>query len=414
MLMGVADPGKSTVTQLADLLVDAVRRRVDNEPGAGDRSPLAGLNVVLMPGVLVDDDRAAATFLPKLRRAFGDDKKRASGKSTLAVALSVEAGLVWAVGVLQVGGAAEQTVAVSVPVDREITEAFLSRRPRGGGVFVMSRLGTLPRGVLDVLPASGEASGQLFVLMPDALWRVRLDDSAATAPLPEASPPIVLPRKRAVRAPAGFLAEGPTPASLHVATNAGHRLIIDLSGRTAKDAGNDNITLKTFDGGKATVRLRNGSPTLIGPVTGRADVDMHALPARFRDLARVRGKTVGVNDAGILFALTAEGAVPLADEPVGDRIAVCDIDDDGTLDVATSMATADGQNDQLIVRRGVVPGGIEDDAVLFQSVLSGGAVSAMACDAFAAGGHRLIVVEETTAGSTAGSIVWQLDPGNGP
>jgi hypothetical protein len=47
---------------------------------------------------------------------------------------------------------------------------------------------------------------------------------------------------------------------------------------------------------------------------------------------------------------------------------------------------------------------------VFQSVLSGGAVSAIACESLEQGGHRLLVVEETTAGS----ILWQLDPGNGP
>jgi hypothetical protein len=336
-----------SVSTLADDFADAIRDRAQQE---GQPVP----TVVFGTARGVDPVRAEQILLSRLRQSL----RAEPGGARAVVSVSEEQGTLWLVAVLGV------------------------RARKGTGRFVLRRAGVLPRGVLDILVANGDADGELLVLYADELRRYRLADTEAAA-LVASSPPLPLPSRRWPRVVAGTLAAGPRASSeVWLATTAGHAVIVDLAARPWRD----------IDRGPLMVRHLEGSPALLAPMFSPAgsEVIIAGMPVRFRDAVRYGDSWYVVDEDGSLLRVEGGTVTRCATDPVGDRIAAVDFDGNGIPELVATQPSAPNEADGLAVRRTPAEGG----TVLLRSALSGGSVVGMSVAVDGVGRPVVMLAEE--------------------
>jgi hypothetical protein len=376
-----------SVSTLADDFADAIRDRAQQE---GQPVP----TVVFGTARGVDPVRAEQILLSRLRQSL----RAEPGGARAVVSVSEEQGTLWLVAVLQSPSmVSASTVVISRSLDRELSEALGVRARKGTGRFVLRRAGVLPRGVLDILVANGDADGELLVLYADELRRYRLADTEAAA-LVASSPP--LPSRRWPRVVAGTLAAGPRASSeVWLATTAGHAVIVDLAARTWRDGRRGLAPLKQarfvaddIDRGPLMVRHLEGSPALLAPMFSPAgsEVIIAGMPVRFRDAVRYGDSWYVVDEDGSLLRVEGGTVTRCATDPVGDRIAAVDFDGNGIPELVATQPSAPNEADGLAVRRTPAEGG----TVLLRSALSGGSVVGMSVAVDGVGRPVVMLAEE--------------------
>lgn len=399
-----------SVQQLAEAVATALQDRATTEEFRG------GVRFVLEAARGIDEARARITLLPRLRRALrGGPLEAGDGPLSARVALSEEAGIVWAVVVVDGPGlAGPSTVVASAVADRELLAALGAIARTTQGRFVLERGGSLAIAPgcapLDValVDEDGDPALELAVLSRCGLEVLRVDDAPR---LERLAGPFPLPPRRWPRVSLGWLAPvGAPPQHVWLATSAGHALLVDVRTGDAADAPAELVPLRSAATAEGPLALhgRFGSPLLALPLrtVEGTDVVVPGLPMRMRDLALAGDAWVFVAEDGTLAARTADGELaPLSPERVGDRLLAVDLDADGEPELVTTGATSPGEPDQLVVRRPAPDG--SSSTVLLKSALGGGSIVGVAA------GHvdfdarlDLIVLEESVDGAT--QTVWRL------
>jgi hypothetical protein len=405
-------PSGGSLQHFVEAIAAALQERARNEGFRG------GVRLLLEATRGIDERRARLTLLPRLKKSLrGGPLESGDGPLRARLALSEEAGTVWAVVVVDGPGTdGPTTVVVSETVDRELLAALGAIARTTQGRFVLERIGALPTApgcpVLDIalVDVDGDPALDLALLSRCGVEVVRVDD----APRPERlAGPYPLPARRWPRVALGWLAPvGAPPHRLWLATSAGHALVVDVRTGAVVEAPADLVPLRgaaTRDGPLA-LRGRFGSPLLSLPLrtAGGDDVIVAGLPTRMRDLLVVPGADawVFVAEDGTLAARDADGELqPLSPERVGDRIAAVDLDNDGETEVLTTAAASPGEPDQVVLRRPAPDG--SSSTVLLKSPLGGGSIVGIAV------GHvdydarvDVVVVEESLDG--VAHTLWRL------
>jgi hypothetical protein len=129
------------------------------------------------------------------------------------------------------------------------------------------------------------------------------------------------------------------------------------------------------------------------------------LPIKVRDVATIaNGGFIVVDSEGQL--LGERGGDPptlLANERVGDRIVLADLDGDGETELVTTSAAPPGEPDRLVVRR--VDGDLSTSTELYRSALGGGSIAALAAGRVDVA-HLDVIVIEDTGGKE--DVVWRM------
>jgi hypothetical protein len=418
-------PAVSSVQAFADRIAEALRARGQAEGWRG------GVRVSFDDSRGVDVQRARLVLLPRIKKAM-KSQFAADGPLRARVALSEEAGEVWAVVVVDASSAgagidAPSTIVVSARLDRELSVALGATSKLAQGRFLLEKKGTL-RGalsesatcaVLDValVDFDGDAALELAVLSRCGVEVFRVDDNPR---LERVAGPFLLPERRWPRVALGWLVAVPDkPGSeranvLWAATSAGHSVFVDVKAgaRAVTPAPEERVPLRSVasPNGPMALRWRFGSPVLSLPLVspGGIDVVVNGLPARLRDLVRypVGDAWIFVAEDGSLLAKSENGALmPLAPERTGDRILLVDIDGDNDPELVTSSASSPGEPDQLVLRR--IGAGLASSTVLLKSPLSGGSIVGVAAGHVDFDARKdVLVVEELTSGETQ---VWRLE-----
>jgi hypothetical protein len=411
------DRNVGSVQRFAEAIAAALQERAITEGVRG------GLHFVLEAARGVDESKARLTLLPRVKKALstrgGADGPLAGSEGPLQarLALSEEAGTLWAVVVVDGPGLdAPTTVVASTPLDRELSAALGATSRLAQGRFLLERGGSVPTTpgcpTLDIalVDVDGDPALELAVLTRCGIEVVHVDDAAR---LERIAGPFALPPRRWPRVALGWLAPvGAPPNRVWVATSAGHALVVDTRSGQTTDAPPDEVPLRgaSTREGPLAMRWRFGSPVLSLPLTvgGRTELVAPGLPSRVRDLALVGSGDawVFVAEDGTLAARNAEGELsPLAPERVGDRLLVVDLDLDGEPEIVTTAATSPGEPDQLVVRRPAPDW--SSSTVVLKSPLGGGSVVGVAA------GHvdfdariDIVAIEESADGAT--QTLWRL------
>lgn len=387
--------------------VDAVALALEDRAREGDASSVV---LEVRGGRGVADRKAARVFQPRLAARLAEGGRLAPGDRGLVarIELSLDGGLLWAVGLLEGGGLpGPAAFAVSWPVDREL-EAVLAATPSrtGQARWAMERLGTVPAGVLDVmlLDLDGDRADEIVLLSVDGVRTLRF---ASGEPRPEllGGPWALAGGGDWPRVVGGWLAIS-GDGRIRIGTTAGHAAELEpTSGRWLRGA--TGVPLRQpGDPGRDPLllaRLVDGGPLL--DVAGQGD----GLPRQVRDLARLPGARSGwvwVAPDGTLAGLSPEGtSASLPEGRVGDRVVVADLDGDRQPDLVTTDASGPTEPDHVTIHR--LDPDLAGHGVLFRAAVDGGAVVAMAVgDLDFDGRTDLLVVEE---GSGEEAVLWRVE-----
>ena len=387
--------------------VDAVAAALEERAREGGAT---AVRLDVRGGRGIADRKAARVFQPRLAERLRERGRlvAAEGGLRVRVELSIDAGLIWAVGLLEgeelPGPAA---FAVSWPMDREL-EAVLATAPTRAGQarWSMERLGTVPAGVLDValVDLDGDRADEIVLLSIDGVRTLRF--AAGDARPEPLGGPWALPGDRDwPRVVAGWLARS-GDRKVRIGTTAGHAGELDASaGRWSRgatgipleqpdDPGRDPILLARLEGS--------------GPLLHLFDPN-EALPELLRDAVRLPGlgpAWVWVGADGRLGGVKEDGgAVSLPEGRVGDRLLLADLDGDGLLELVTTDASDPMSPDHITVHR--LGGRLDSHSVLFRSALDGGGAVALAAGDLDFDGRADLVVVEEGRGSEA--VLWRVE-----
>ena len=345
----------------------------------------------------VDERKARRVFGRHLRRAL-DARSVAAGADgapTLRVALSIQGGHIWAVAELpDTAAGPAQVVTAAAALDRELEAVLGARVARPGqGRWRFERLGLEDGGVLDValVDLDGDSRDEILLLGLDAVRALTLD------PVDDHPQPIggpwPLPRAgRWPRSPAGWLAAD--RHGLRIGSNAGHGARLDPQrGTWSAVAPAAPLAQPPGVDGPLLLQVLNDGPSLAAP----PDVGAETL----RDLRRIPGGgSLLVDGAGRLRAHGVTLPERLDGRAVGDRLALRDLDDDGTLELAFTEPTPPGDPDTLWLVR--LDG---DGPVLFRADLDGLVSALVVGDLDFDGLLDLVVVGELSDGV----MLWRLE-----
>jgi hypothetical protein len=410
------EPGVSSVQRFVDGIAAALQERATHEGFRG------GIRLSLQASRGIDVERARAVLLPRLRRALhGGPLESADGPLRARMALSEEAGAVWAVVVVEGPGIdGATTVVARADVDRELLVALGAVAKMAQGRFVLERAGVIPLepgcAPLDaaLVDGDGDPALDLAVLGRCGVTVFRIDDALRTERI---GGPWPLPPRRWPRVALGWVATvGVPPHRLWVATSAGHAVVLDVRSGATVGAPVGLVPLRSSLGSQEPFALhaRPGSPLLSPPLRAAdgSTVSVPGLPGRLRDLVWLLGtdRWVFVAEDGTLAIRDDDGELqPLCPERVGDRVVAVDVDGDGEVELLTTAAASPGEADQLVLRRPTPDG--TASTVLLKSPLGGGSIVAVV------GGHTdydarvdVMVVEEALDGSTL--TLWRLRQGS--
>ncbi len=396
--------------------VDAVATSLEARLVAeGARGPVA---VAITAGRGLDGDKVRRVLGPRLKKRLAQggitNVDERSGL-TVRLVVSVDAGKLWAVGLIEGDDlVAPTSFAVDASLDRELQTVFgAGATARGRSRWQLEGLGVLPAGVLDVvcLDVDGDFADEIVVLSLEGVTVYRY--TAGVGAPEKVGSTVALPAQPAgwPRVVTGWLAPSDKDKEVVLATTAGHHLAVDLVGHTVRPHQEGRVPLKGLGPlGTSVTWLRGGyaSPLLALPARG-ADgrkLTLPRMPDRVRDLWRTKRGVVFVAENGQLFLADDDGVAPLLSQSrIGDRVLLVDLDLDGRLEVATTAATGEGEADTLTLTRPFSSPG--NEGPLFRSGLSGGSVVAMGVgDVDYDERPDLLIVEETDSDE---ALLWRLE-----
>lgn len=298
---------------------DALAARVVR---AGTRLGLSGApTVTLETGRGVRPGVVKRSLLPLVRTAMGQPPT--DGAGTLDLAVSAEDGALWAVGRLQAPDGRELPIAVTTPLDPVLARLVALRATRGTEGITLRALRTVRTRVLDLVALKGQPT-RLAALGIDGVSVLDVQlESSQTAPSP-------LGPGRFRRPVVGWLAQDGFGDVLF-ATSGGHR------GRVGPDGAPKRGRLT-----RIPLRQAHGDAALLWAVPAARGVELQLPPTpertwlhslRFRDLIVREKLAVWVTPDGKLLSQSGERRAVLSEGPVGDRIALIDLDGDGADEV---------------------------------------------------------------------------------
>lgn len=398
-------------------LVEQVARAVEERAAREGVTGPVRLEVSAARGV--DPNKARRLFSTRLEgrlRAGTRLLPRVGAGVRLRVALSQEGTRVFVVSELEGGPLpAPSVVVVSAAIDRELEQTLGAGLRASRGRWGIERLGTVPAGVLDVLlhDLDGDLAAEFVLLSVDGvrLYRYLPGDRsprliAGPLPLPGA---MQWPRLRS-----GWLAVD-AAGRPWLATNAGHRLVLDVEQQQLLPAAEPGVPLRQsrdLRGGGAPVLLsgRIGTPLLFlaGPNTDPALRGVWRGPASVRDVQVLPGQTSWLwnDESGRPGLQRANGEVSLLAglERVGDRLTLADFDRDGRPELVSSAATGPEESDEIAIHD--LDPSRASTSLRFRAPLSGGSIVAVAVGEIDLdGAPDLIVVEELAEGA----VLWRVE-----
>jgi hypothetical protein len=385
------DAGEGSLLKLVDDVASALEKRAQLEHVAG----LVRLDVTPSRGI--DSSKVERGFLARLKRRLKDGGELSPSTEAplrCRIMLSEEGGRVWATAVLEGQGLpGPSTVALSRPIDRELEMSLGAVMKSSQQHFNLEKLGVVPAGVLDAMlvDVDGDGVDELAVLGIDGVRFFRANGKSVD----RIGNVVKLPADRHwPRMPAGWLGKL-DGGKLWAVTSAGHSIVIDPRAQRVESGPGDLVPLRGAQGLCGSSHI--GSPVITLPLVTltREIVRSPGLPIKVRDVATLaNGGFIVVDSEGQL--LGERGGDPptlLANERVGDRILLADLDGDGEPELVTTSAAPPGEPDRLVVRR--IDGELSTSNELYRSALSGGSIVAIASGRVDLGRVDVVVIEDT-------------------